>query len=484
VVNYGDHITPEVEQRMQKLGHRRSFRFNWRSPLVMSSHNPQTLYLGGNHLFKTVDGGYRWQIVSPDLSTDDPIKINRDSGGLTPDRTGAETHCSIVAFSESPRNPALLWAGTDDGNVQITRNGGVDWKNVRANIPGVPDHIWVSHVEASHHAEGTCYVTFDGHRSDHYQAWVFKTTDYGESWINITNYIPSREVMYVIREDPRNENLLFAGSEFSCFVSLDGGRSWDRFMSGMPTVAFHDLVIHPRDGDLVAGTHGRSFWIADDITPLQQFTDEVRSAAAHLFDQRPVTIWEDASRGGVRGTFFFAGENPPSIPYRENVVRSKLVNGGLIHYYLRNEAGSEVILEIAAPGTENRRTLIGAREAGIHRILWHLRFDPTPKQMRQTILRITSAIETLIGLPDLTQQERAELQTARLELRNARHDSQVNRIRENLTAAFEGRIPSRGVLGGPLEGRPAGPGLYLLTLRVGGKSYTGSIRVRPDPMLK
>jgi len=233
---------------------------------------------------------------------------------------------SIGDIAQFQRDPETIWVGTGEANnrnsvawgdgVYKSTDGGKTFINMGlretyqiARIvthPEDPDtvyvaaigNLWVSHVEASHHAEGTCYVTFDGHRSDHYQAWVFKTTDYGENWTNITNNIPAREVMYVIRADPKNPHLLFAGSEFSCFVSLDGGRSWDRFMNNMPTVAFHDLAIHPRDGDLIAGTHGRSLWIADDITPLQQFTEEVRSSEAYLFEQRPVTIWEDASRGG------------------------------------------------------------------------------------------------------------------------------------------------------------------------------------------
>ncbi|MDQ7054737.1 MAG: hypothetical protein Q9P14_18285 [candidate division KSB1 bacterium] len=163
IINYRDYVTEKDTVSGNRLPPK--FRFNWRAPLVMSKHNPKVLYLGGNYLFKSVDEGYHWRIISPDLSTNDPEKTRRDTGGLTRDVTGAETHCSITAFSESPRNPAVLWVGTDDGNVQLTRNGGVTWKNVRKRIRGVPEGLWVSHVEASHFDEGTCYVTFDGHRS-------------------------------------------------------------------------------------------------------------------------------------------------------------------------------------------------------------------------------------------------------------------------------------------------------------------------------
>jgi len=275
IVNYSDWITPEIEKRTREDGYRQPFRFNWRAPLVMSPHNSRTLYLGGNFLFKTVDEGHHWQIISPDLSTNDPIKTRRESGGLTRDVTGAETHCTVTTISESPLIPGLIWVGTDDGNVQVTRDGGVTWKNVRKNIGGVPRGIWVSCIEASHFDEGSCYIAFDGHRNDDFSAWIFRTSDYGESWTSLTNNIPHGQCMYVIREDLKNRNLLFAGSEFACFASLDGGETWAHLMNDMPTVAFHDLVIHPRDGDLVAATHGRSFWIMDDIAPLQQLTQGI-----------------------------------------------------------------------------------------------------------------------------------------------------------------------------------------------------------------
>ncbi|MGH8650112.1 MAG: WD40/YVTN/BNR-like repeat-containing protein, partial [Burkholderiales bacterium] len=182
IVNYRDYApsgAPPVEATLPA-----KFRFNWRSPMLLSPHNPQTLFLGGNYLFRTVDGGRHWQILSPDLSTNDPVKTNPNSGGLTRDVSGAETHCTITAISESPRVPGLLWVGTDDGNVQLTRDGGATWTNVRTNIVEVPAGLWVSSIEASHFDHGTAYVTFDGHRSDDYNTWLFRTTDYGKTWAN------------------------------------------------------------------------------------------------------------------------------------------------------------------------------------------------------------------------------------------------------------------------------------------------------------
>ncbi|HEX3160498.1 MAG TPA: hypothetical protein VHQ45_18410, partial [Gemmatimonadaceae bacterium] len=249
------------------------FRFNWSAPLVMSPHDPATLYLGGNHLFRTTDKGESWTIISPDLSTRDSAKIvGGRSGGLTPDNSGAETHGTLTSVSESPIVRGQLWVGTDDGNLWLTRDGGANWTDVRKSVRGVPAGIWVDRVEASHADAGTAYVTFDGHRSDVVRPWVFKTTDFGRTWVDITSNLPMDQPVHVVREDRRNPNLLFAGSETAVHVSLNGGGRWTRLMNGMPTVATQDLVIHPRDGDLISGTHGRSIYVMDDITPLQQLT--------------------------------------------------------------------------------------------------------------------------------------------------------------------------------------------------------------------
>ena len=180
------------------------------------------------------------------------------------------------------------------------------------HIPGVPEDLWVSRVEASHFEEGTAYLSFDGHRSDNFQPWVFKTIDYGQTWTNISNNIPDGHSVYVIKEDLKNPNLLFVGTEFAVFYSINGGRSWIKLNNNLPTVAIHDLVIHPRDGDLIAGTHGRGIWILDDITPLQQATDEVLAAEARLFESRHAIRWLSIERGSARyrGHFFFQGQNP------------------------------------------------------------------------------------------------------------------------------------------------------------------------------
>ena len=308
ITNY----TSVVPDSLQKTG--REFRFNWSAPMLMSPHDSKTLYVGGNYLFKSTNRGQTWTIISPDLSTNDPVKREKGkSGGITPDNTGAETHCSITTMSLSELNPNLIWVGTDDGNVQITLDGGKTWDNVRSKVPGVPKGIWVSRLEASHFEPGTAYLTFDGHRSDQFQPWVFKTNDFGQSWQSLSANLPKNEVVRVIREDLKNPNLLFIGTETGIFFSIDQGQTWDRFMSNLPTVSVYDLKIHPRENDLIAGTHGRSIWIADDIGPLQQLSNQVLSSNAWLFEQKEATIWENTSRGGQRGHFWFAGENPKTI---------------------------------------------------------------------------------------------------------------------------------------------------------------------------
>ena len=484
IVNYDEVITSKIEDRSSREGYRQPFRFNWRAPLVMSPHNPRTLYLGGNYLFKTVDEGHHWKIISPDLSTNDPQKTDRESGGLTRDVTGAETHCSITTISESPLIPGFIWVGTDDGNVQFTRDGGASWRNVRKKVKGVPKGIWVSCIEASRFDPGICYVTFDGHRSDDFSPWIFKTSDYGKSWTNITLNIPHGQCMYVIREDLKNRNLLFAGSEFACFASLNAGETWSRFMHNMPTVAFHDLVIHPRDGDLIAGTHGRSFWILDDITPLQQLTDDVLESEAHIFEQRPATLWEDASRGGVRGHLYFAGENPPYIPENRNFVRGKLISGGLISYYLKSKKDAHIRIEISDFSGQHKRTLFAPGEPGINRVRWNLRFDPTDTQKRRFIRQLQTLLDRTSNMQSLSTYQQDWIKQARGLLKTVKTDKDLNQIREDLFDEFGGIRALRRAFGSPLQGVPVDPGDYLIRMTVDGKTVQGAITVREDPILK
>ncbi|MCI0435119.1 MAG: hypothetical protein L0271_15980 [Gemmatimonadetes bacterium] len=367
-------VVPGIEAGGGNLP-REHFRFNWKTPFILSPHDARTLYLAGNYLFKSTDRGDTWRIISPDLSTADTAFANPSSGGMTRDQSGAETHASAISVSESPLVPGVIWVGTDDGNVQLTRDGGRTWTNVRTNVPGVPTHRWVSRVEASNYDPARAYISFDGHRSDDFRPYVFRTTDYGRTWTSLAAGLPQNHPVYVVREDPKNPDLLFAGTEFALFATVDGGRSWHRLMNGFPTVPVHDLVIHPRDNDLVAGTHGRGIWILDDITPLQQLTPAVLAADVHLFENRVSTRWHGMSRGATRGQFLFMGRNPLSIQQQNPSNNAPdLTNTASIAFYLRNAPAGPVNLEISSMDGQQTVTLPVQARQGINVFRWNLRF--------------------------------------------------------------------------------------------------------------
>ena len=483
VTNLRDYV-PAGTTGTARQGWPVGLRFNWRAPLVMSPHDPQTLYVGGNHVLRTTDGARTWTIISPDLSTNDRVKTDPNSGGLTPDTSGAETHCTVVALAESPQTRGVIWAGTDDGNVQVTRDGGKTWSNVRGNISGVPAGIWVSSVEASHFDEGTAYVTFDGHRSDALTTWVFKTTDYGQTWTNIANNLPTNEPLYVVREDVKNRDLLFVGSEFAVHASLDGGKRWHKLGDGMPTVATHDLVIHPRDGDLIAATHGRGFYVLDDITPLQQWNEKLAGAKAHLFEQRTATIWNDQSRGGARGHLLWAAENPPYIvkPAEGAEVRGRLQSGALISYYIGANGGSaKPLLEVSDASGQRKRTIAAEMKPGIHRALWDLRFDATAQQIERFKVAFARAVERANRAPGTSAAQKSLLAQATKEMVAAMDDLAINAIVARLLEAFDTDAEAGPPPFQYLRGDAAPAGEYTVTLRVGGATQSTKLTVRRDP---
>src|SRR5262249_4478382 len=260
-----------------------------------------TIYLGAQVLFRSRDHGQTWERISPDLTTNDPEKQKQEqSGGITVDNSSAEMHTTIFAISESPKNPSLIWVGTDDGNVQLTRDGGKNWTNLTASITGLPKNGWVSSVEAGHFDQGTAYATFDLHTFGDMRAYAYKTTDFGKTWTPIVS--PTGNVhgyAHVIKEDLVNKDLLFMGTELGLWVSLDGGRQWAQYKGGdFPNVAVRDLAIHPRDKDLIIATHGRGIWIVDDITPLRALTPETLAKEAGFIATRPTA--PSVSGGGRR----------------------------------------------------------------------------------------------------------------------------------------------------------------------------------------
>ena len=377
----GKGVTPQTATIMNyaevqaREGAAPQFRSNWSTPLILSPHDSKVLYLGRNYLLRSTDRGESWEIISPDLSTKDAELISGPRPAMG-ERGGAETHATLISVVESPVVAGLIWAGTDDGNVQVTRDAGKSWTNVRPNIPNtlVPQGTWVSRVEPSHFEPGTAYVSFDGHRRQDMKPYILKTADYGKSWTAIASNLPAKYPVYVVKEDLKNPSLLFAGTEFSAYVSIDGGANWRR-LNGLPTVPVHDLVIHPRDNDLIAATHGRSIWILDDITPLQQLTPAVLASDVHLFRNKVATIWNAVSRGATRGHLMFQGRNPLTIAQRPPANSpSELQNSAAVSFYLKDAPAGPVQIEVSSmDGVRTFSANIQAT-AGINRYFWPMRF--------------------------------------------------------------------------------------------------------------
>src|SRR6266581_786442 len=316
------------------------YRFYWNTPLVISPHNPRLLYAGANRLFKSLDRGDTWTSTI-DLTKHldrNTLSIMGVSGKdpMASKNDGYTSYGYIVTVAESPMVPGILWVGTDDGNVQVSRDSGATWTNVARNVPGIGETYHISRVEPSHYDAGTCYLAVDGHRSDDMKPYVFVTRDYGSTWTSVVGNLPPVGNVNVIREDPRNKDLLYAGTEFGLFISLDGGKEWKEFMSGLPRVRIDDILVHPRDNDLVIGTHGRGIYILDDISALQQMgTQKVLDKDAFLFDVRPGVLWYNDIRlsrytGGSKN---FRGNNPAP--------------GTAISYYLKSAPTSDVRITIS-----------------------------------------------------------------------------------------------------------------------------------------
>jgi hypothetical protein len=319
----------------------------------------------------------------------------RRTGGVTPDLTGAETYGTIVSLAESRVRPGILWAGTDDGNVWLSRNDGATWDNLTGRFPGLPDNeVYVSRIEPSRFDTATVYVSFDNHRRGDFTPYLFASTDFGRTFRSIAGNLPrgGPDFVHVVREDPVNRDLLFAGTDVGAYVSIDRGQSWQRFMTGLPTVPVHDLQIHPRDHELIAGTHGRSIWIVD-IASLEQMTREVASKPVHLF--RPKTAFQynqSPAEGGSMGHKMFAA---PSPAYGAEIV-----------YRLASSQSGQARVVITDAQGDTLRTLTGPARAGLHRVTWDFRgrtppASPlSPSQRRDSILlarRGDAVVDSLVA---------------------------------------------------------------------------------------
>ncbi|MBE3064719.1 MAG: hypothetical protein IMZ69_06840, partial [Spirochaetes bacterium] len=347
-----------------------AFRFQWNSPLAISSHDPKTIYCGAQFLFKSTDRGDTWSRISPDLTTG----VDRNSlpiMGRIPDARTSSAHDGvtnwpcIATLSDSSLNPDIIWAGTDDGNLQVTRDGGKTWRNVSRQIPGLPEGTYVSRVIASRRAEGSAYAAFDGHRMNDFGIYVYATTDFGQTWRSISTGIPrNNNIVNVIREHPRNHDLLFAGTECGAYISFDRGANWVPLRLNLPSVPVDDIAIHPRDNDLIFGTHGRSIWILDDITPLEELNQDLLARDLYLFDLRPAIAWRIHSQEAAPGHKVFTGPNPPY--------------GALISYFLKARPDDSTKARIRVEDASGKmiREFEGPAGPGINRTAWDLRYGP------------------------------------------------------------------------------------------------------------
>jgi photosystem II stability/assembly factor-like uncharacterized protein len=403
------------------------YRFNWNTPFQLSPHDPSTIWLGGNRLFRSSNRGDTW-MASDDLTK----QIDRNTlplMGIAGDRTmlskndGVTSYGTIISLSESPVARGVVWVGTDDGNVQVSRDGGVTFTEVGRNIQGLPAHhvYWISRIDASHFDNGTAYVSIDGHRDNDLKPYVYVTRDYGKTWQSIVGDLPQFGFIQVVREDPKNRDLLYVGTEFGLYLSTNSGKSWQKFMNNLPTARVDDILVHPRDNDLIVATHARGVWILDDITALQQLTPAIAAADATLFDVRPAVAWLNDQQLGeyTGGQKYYTGENPE--------------RGASINYYLKGAASGDVKVTIADVNGRALRVLDAPKNAGLNRVMWNLTAQPNPDQG-------TGAGRGQGG---------------------------------------GGRGGGGGGRGGG-GGQPVEPGTYVVTLEVGGKKLTKSVTVLQD----
>ncbi|MBV9483297.1 MAG: glycosyl hydrolase [Acidobacteria bacterium] len=354
-------------------------RFQWTAPVLISSHDPNTLYHAGERLFKTTDAGVHWETISPDLTRNDKSKQQASGGPITLDDTGTEYYDTVFAVAESPLTKGLLWAGTDDGLVQITRDEGKSWNNVTPK--DLPEWSRISQIDASPHDPGTAYVAVDRHQNDDLRPYVYKTSDYGKTWTKIINGIPETGFVRVVREDPKKRGLLYAGTEEGVYVSFNDGGKWQSLQLNLPTTPVHDLVV--KDNDLVLATHGRSFWVLDDITPLRQYSEEIAQKDVFLYSPAPAYRIQAGAKP-ERHMPKSVGHNPPV--------------GAILYYFLKDtpKAGVDTKIEVLDSQGKVIRKYSSAEfepldepldpdekkpekeikpEAGLNRFVWDLRYE-------------------------------------------------------------------------------------------------------------
>lgn len=400
------------------------YRFQWTAPIVASPFDPHTLYIGAQVLFKTTDGGQSWTIISPDLTRNDKSKQQLSGGPITKDSTSVEFYDTIFTVAESPVQRNLIWTGSDDGLVHITRDGGKNWEDVTPKQ--MPEWSKISLIEASPFDAGAAYIAVDRHMLDDLNPYIYKTTDFGKTWTEIIDGIPSGSFVHAVREDPKRKGLLFAGTETGVMVSFDDGAQWQSLQLNLPTVPVHDLII--KNDDLALATHGRAFWILDDITPLRELRSDTLDQPVHLFE--PAPAYHSHSGGGFFRPRGAVGANPPG--------------GVIIDYSLKSPAKSDITLEIL--------------DANGH-----------------LVRKFSSKKQNAGAAPEFFRGGSAEALP---------NKAGVNRFVWNTRTDAPREVPGAVYDNGPPEGILVVPGKYQEKLTVDGQDYGAPIRIVPDPRIK
>jgi len=367
------------------------YRYNWTTPIAVSATDANEVYLGANVLFRTTDGGRTWKAISPDLTRNDKSKQKLPGGPVNYDISGAENYDTILSIGLSPLDPKVIWVGTDDGLIQVTRDGGAHWSEVARNIEGLKPWGRVYQIDPSPFAAGTCYASVDRHKMDDDRPYVYRTADYGRTWTSISAGLPGDEPVYVVREDPNRKGFLVAGTGRGLFYSPDDGGSWKPLKSNFPPAPVFDLTFQKRRHDLVVATHGRGVFVLDDISPLEQLTPAVEKAGLHVFKPRPATFFHVWGKAEYNRMSMYEAPNPP--------------DGAMVTYWLKKavkpeKTGKAAEKLHAKPGKKEPkkkpvkvvvtdasgaviRTLHGPGEEGMNRVVWNLHYGPAVELSRE-----------------------------------------------------------------------------------------------------
>ncbi|WP_339626355.1 glycosyl hydrolase [uncultured Maribacter sp.] len=347
------------------------YRWHWNFPLAFSPHTEHRVYVGSQYVHKSDDGGQSWQVISPDLTLNDKTH-QQNSGGIAVDNLMTFDGSVLFSIVESELEPGIIWTGSNDGQVHLTKNGGSNWTNVTANVPDLPKWGTIANIEISRYKKGTVYITVDLHQMGDFDPYVYKTEDYGSTWKLISSTVPKsvHSFAHVIKEDPKREGMLYLGVDNGLYISHDDGANWMRFRNNLPPVPVYWLEIQERFDDLVVGTYGRGYYILDNVAPLREFDVDAKNKSAHLFSLRPAYRFIDQQSIKTDGPSLNSGTNP--------------AYGADIHYYLQDSTNQKVEIQVLADNDEIIRTLKGKQNAGIHRVMWDLRYEPTYKAKLKT----------------------------------------------------------------------------------------------------